>query len=58
MGLPGVLYYIIVIVFTLLFMTTAYLGVKHIVKLASIGVPLLIILIIAGMALSVQTKGC
>ena len=56
-GLPRLLYYVIVIVFTLLFMTTAYLGVKHIVKLASIGVPLLVILIIAGMVLSIQTKG-
>ncbi len=56
-GLPSITYYILVIIFTLLFSTTAYLGVKHIVKLAWIGVPLLIILIIAGATLSLTIHG-
>mgnify|MGYP001626327790 CR=1 FL=1 len=56
-GLPGLLYYVVVVFSTLLFTVTAYLGVKHIVRLAMIGVPLLVILITAGVVLSVRARG-
>ncbi len=56
-GLPKPTYYVLTTLFTILFMVTAYLGVKHIVKLASVGVPLLVILIIAGVALSTSKRG-
>lgn len=55
--LPYIAYYISVILMTLLFSVTAYLGVRHIIKLAYVGVPLLVILIIAGIALSVSKWG-
>ena len=57
LSLPSWLYYLIVLLMTLLFTVTAYLGVKHIVKLAVVGVPLLIILIIAGVGLSTSKYG-
>lgn len=55
--LPYIAYYISVILMTLLFSVTAYLGVRHIIKLAYVGVPLLVILIIAGIVLSVSKWG-
>ncbi|MEM1831284.1 MAG: hypothetical protein QXX12_06040 [Nanopusillaceae archaeon] len=55
--LPYIAYYISVILMTLLFSITAYLGVRHIIKLAYVGVPLLVILIIAGIVLSVSKWG-
>ncbi len=57
LSLPAWLYYLIALLMVLLFMVTAYLGVKHIVKLAMIGVPLLIILIVAGVGLSTSKYG-
>ncbi len=57
LSLPSWLYYLISLLMVLLFMVTAYLGVKHIVKLAMVGVPLLIILIIAGVGLSTSRYG-
>jgi len=56
-GLPAATYYIIAILMIALFSVTAYLGVKHIVKLATIGVPLLVILIISGILLGVSRYG-
>jgi cytosine permease len=55
--LPSNLYYVVVILLTLIFSSTAYLGVKHIVKLSYIGVPLLVILIISGISLAVSRWG-
>jgi len=55
-GFPEI-YYIFVIIFTLIFSVTAYLGIKHITKLAYIGVPLLVILIILGVTLSISRYG-
>jgi cytosine permease len=55
--LPSNLYYVVVILLTLIFSSTAYLGVKHIVKLSYIGVPLLVILIISGISLAVFRWG-
>jgi cytosine permease len=55
--LPSNLYYVVVILLTLIFSSTAYLGVKHIVKLSYIGVPLLVILIISGIMLAVSRWG-
>jgi len=56
-GLPSFTYYIFAVLLTLIFSTTAYLGVKHIVKLSYIGVPLLVVLIIAGSSLAIPRWG-
>lgn len=50
-GLPRALYYVLVALLTGLFSVTAYLGVRHIVKLAYVGVPLLVALIVAAVVL-------
>jgi cytosine permease len=56
-GLPSFTYYILAILLTFIFSTTAYLGVKHIVKLSYVGVPLLVVLIIAGVSLAIPRWG-
>jgi len=55
--LPSYMYYAVVVLLTLIFSSTAYLGVKHIVKLSYIGVPLLVVLIILGIALAISKWG-
>lgn len=57
LGLPDIAYYILTIFMTLFFSLTAYLGVRHMVKLAYAGVPLLIALIVGGVVLSVSRWG-
>lgn len=57
MGLPGITYFPLVIFMTALFSITAYLGVRHIVKLAYVGVPLLVVLIVSALAISVSRWG-
>lgn len=54
---PEEAYYAVATLMTLLFSVTAYLGVKHIVRLAYAGVPLLVALIIGGAALSTSRWG-
>lgn len=56
-GLPDLTYYVLTVFMTLLFSITAYLGVKHMVKLAYVGVPLLVALIISGVILSITKWG-
>lgn len=56
-GLPDLTYYALAVFMTFFFSITAYLGVKHMVKLAYVGVPLLAVLIVAGVALSVTRWG-
>lgn len=56
-GLPDLTYYALAVFMTLFFSITAYLGVRHMVKLAYVGVPLLAVLIVAGVALSVTRWG-
>ncbi|MEM0106575.1 MAG: hypothetical protein QXX81_08615, partial [Zestosphaera sp.] len=51
------MYYVLVVAMTMFFSITAYLGVKHMVKLAYVGVPLLAILIAGGVASSVSRWG-
>lgn len=55
--LPSNAYYLVVVLLILVFSTTAYLGVKHIVKLSYIGVPLLGILIVLGISLAISRWG-
>jgi len=50
-------YYVVVALLTLVFSSTAYLGVRHILKLSYIGVPLLVVLIASGIALAVSRWG-
>lgn len=57
LGVAQSMYYALVVVMTALFSVTAYLGVKHMVKLAYAGVPLLIVLISGGAVLSVSKWG-
>ncbi|MEO3993684.1 MAG: hypothetical protein QN229_05235 [Desulfurococcaceae archaeon TW002] len=57
LGLPDFFYYVLAVILTLLFSVTAYVGVRAIVRLAYVGVPLLVILIISGTALSVSKWG-
>ena len=54
-GVHGAAYYVVAALMTLLFTVTAYKGVRHIVKLASIGVPMLIILLVAGAVMAFRT---
>ncbi|MEM3924143.1 MAG: hypothetical protein QXZ48_07660 [Zestosphaera sp.] len=56
-GLPDLTYYVLAVLMTLLFSITAYLGVKHMVKLAYVGVPLLVVLIVSGVILSTTKWG-
>ncbi len=54
-GVHGAAYYVVAALMTLLFSVTAYKGVRHIVKLASIGVPMLVVLLIAGAVMAFKT---
>lgn len=57
LGLPDMAYYILATAMTLFFSLTAYLGVRHMVRLAYAGVPLLIVLIAGGVVLSTSRWG-
>lgn len=54
LNLPVDTYYVLVVLLTILFSTTAYLGVRHIIKLSYVATPLLLVLIVAGAALGVS----
>ncbi len=56
-GAPGFTYYPLALVLTLVFSVTAYKGVRHIVRLAMVGVPLLVLLVAVGVLVSVRTRG-
>jgi len=56
-GAHSLTYYALATVLTLLFSTTAYKGIRHIAKLAYVGVPALAIMILLGVVLSVQKFG-
>ncbi|RLG82429.1 MAG: hypothetical protein DRO39_09525 [Thermoprotei archaeon] len=50
-------YYALAAALTLLFSTTAYMGIRHIARLAYVGVPTLAVMILLGVVLSVQRFG-